>query len=170
MSILGERMLMHWLTPITSSPCSRLVSYCVQSSWTQHLSSSPSGMVSKPTQLQSHITRLQVGPDSITTIPAMASSDPWSLSQDGDFLRYKGLLYVPDNQEIRLDILRSHHDHRLAGHPGITKTIKNIWRQFYWPRMVAFVTDYIHSCTVCSRSKSLHHKPYGPYRFLLIGE
>src|SRR5882724_2903900 len=64
---------------------------------------------------QSHLTRLRVGPDSTTTITAMASSDPWSLSQDGDFLRYKGLLYVPDNQDVQLDILRSHHDHRLAG-------------------------------------------------------
>src|SRR5882724_10103178 len=100
----------------------------------------------------------------------MASPDPWSLSQDGDFLCYKGLLYVPDNQDVRLDILRSHHDHRLAGHPGITKTIKNIHCQFYLPRMVAFVTDCIHSCSVCSRSKSLHHKPFGPHCFLPIGE
>src|SRR5882724_7121585 len=36
--------------------------------------------------------------------------------------------------------------------------------------MVAFVTDYIHTCSVCSRSKSLHHKPFGPHRFLPIGE
>src|SRR5882724_6631806 len=65
----------------------------------------------------------------------MASPDPWSLSQDGDFLRYKGLLYVPDNQEVRLDILHSHHDHHLVGHPGITKIIKNICCQFYWPQI-----------------------------------
>jgi len=44
---------------------------------------------------QSHLTRLRVGPDSTTTIPATASTDLWSLSQDGDFLHYKGLLYVP---------------------------------------------------------------------------
>src|SRR5882724_1541332 len=104
-----ERMLMHWLTRITSSPCSRLVSYCMQSSWTQNPSSSPSDMVSKLTQSQSHLTCLQVGPDSTTTVPALASTDPCLLSQDGDFLHYKGLLYVPDNQEVRLDILRSHH-------------------------------------------------------------
>src|SRR5882724_7031976 len=53
MTILGERMLMHWLTHITSSLCSRLVSYCVQSSSTQHLSLSPSDMVSKLTRLHS---------------------------------------------------------------------------------------------------------------------
>jgi len=69
-----------------------------------------------------------------------------------------------------LDILRSHHNHCMAGQPGITKTIKNIRRQFYWPRMVTFITDYIQSCAVCSCSKSLHHKPFGPHRFLPIGE
>src|SRR5882724_11297378 len=52
MSILRERMLTHLLTPITSSLCSKLASYCVQSSSTQHLSSSPSDMVSK--LIQSH--------------------------------------------------------------------------------------------------------------------
>src|SRR5882724_11666284 len=36
--------------------------------------------------------------------------------------------------------------------------------------MVAFVTNYLHSCLVCSCSKSLHHKPFGPHCFLPIGE
>src|SRR5882724_3460333 len=36
--------------------------------------------------------------------------------------------------------------------------------------MVTFITDYIHSCSVCSRRKSLHHKPFGPHQFLLIGK
>src|SRR5882672_81633 len=76
---------------------------------------------------QSHITRLRVGPDSTTTgAPTVQLPDPWSLSQDGDFLCYKGQLYVPDHQATRLDVLHSCYDHRLAGHPGITKTIKNI--------------------------------------------
>src|SRR5882724_11960721 len=48
--------------------------------------------------------------------------------------------------------------------------IKNICCQFYWPQMVTFITDYIHLCSVCSRSKSLHHKPFVPHRFLPIGK
>src|SRR5882672_10316529 len=120
---------------------------------------------------QSHITRLRVSPDSTITVkPAVLLPDPWSLSPDSDFLCFKGQLYVPDHQATQLDVLHSYHDHRLAGHPGITKTIKNICHQFYWPRMVTFVTNYIHSCSVCRHSKSLHHKPFGPHRFLPIGE
>src|SRR5882724_8262408 len=50
MFIPVERMLMRWLTPITFSPCSRLASYCMRLSSTQHPSSSPSDMVSLPTR------------------------------------------------------------------------------------------------------------------------
>jgi len=40
---------------------------------------------------QSHLTCLRVCPDLTTTTPVAASpSDPWSLSQDGDFLLYRG--------------------------------------------------------------------------------
>src|SRR5882724_12874954 len=61
MSVHVERMLTHWLTCITSSPCSRLVNYCVQSFSTRHPSSSPSDTVSKPTlshNLTSHAFKL----------------------------------------------------------------------------------------------------------------
>src|SRR5882724_10473860 len=50
MFIPMERMLTRWLTPITFSPCSSLVSSCVRLSSTQHPSSSPSDMVSLPTR------------------------------------------------------------------------------------------------------------------------
>src|SRR5882724_12967041 len=50
MFILMERMLTHWITHIISSLCSRLVSYCMQSSSTQHPSLSPSNTVFKSTR------------------------------------------------------------------------------------------------------------------------
>src|SRR6266481_5875293 len=95
-------------------------------------------------------------------------ADPWSLSKDGELLLYKGALYVPDHQDIHLDVLCSHHDHHLAGHLGIMKMVNHIRRQFFWPRLVRFVTDYIHSCTTCRQSKAIHHNPFSPYRFLPI--
>src|SRR5882724_2129195 len=48
--------------------------------------------------------------------------------------------------------------------------IKNICRQFYWPQMVTFMADYVHLCSACHCSKALHHKPFGPHRFLQIGK
>src|SRR5467141_2727269 len=73
---------------------------------------------------QSHITHLQVSPDSTTTVASTIQlPDPWSLSPDGNFLCFKGQLYVPDHQATQLDVLHS-----------------------------------------------FHHKPFGPHRFLPIGE
>ena len=128
------------------------------------LSSIKQGIRSDPFA-QTHIHRLRQ-----KLPPADDRPDPWSLSTDGDFLLYNGLYYVPDHQDVRLDILRSCHDHRLAGHPGISKTINNIRRRYYWPRIIAFVTDYVKSCTACRNAKSIHHKPFGPLKFLPIGE
>ena len=61
--------------------------------------------------------------------------DPWMLSKDGEFLLFKGALFVPDHADVQLDILHSYH-HCLTGHPGISKTVSNICHQFYWPRLV----------------------------------
>ena len=100
--------------------------------------------------------------------PPIMSGNAWSLSPDGEFLLYKGVVYVPNHQDVQLDVLCSYHDHRLAGHPGIGKTVTNIQCQFYWPHLVQFVMDYIRSCTTCCRNKSIHHNPFGPYRFLPV--
>ena len=112
---------------------------------------------------QAHLCRLQ----SQQQHPEL-SDDPWTLSKDGEFLLFKGALYVPDHADVRLDVLCSCHDHRLAGHPGIGKMVSNIRHQFYWPRLVRFITDYVRSCSTCHQSKSVHHKPFGPLRFLPI--
>src|SRR5882672_10822219 len=56
MSILEERTLMCLLTCITSSPCSKLVSYCMPLSSTLHPSSFPSVMASGPTPSPSPIS------------------------------------------------------------------------------------------------------------------
>jgi len=120
---------------------------------------------------QSHITCLWVNPELTTMVTSTISpGNPWSLSKDSNFLCYKGLFYVPDIKDVWLDILCSYHDHCLAGHPGITKKIKNILCQFNWPQMVTFITDYIQYCSVCHHSKSLHHKCFDPHHFLLISE
>ena len=70
---------------------------------------------------QAHLHRLwerQPHPD--------LTDDPWSLSKDGEFLLSKEALFVPDHADVRLDVLRSYHDHCLTGHPGIGKTVSNI--------------------------------------------
>ena len=44
---------------------------------------------------------------------------------------YKGMNYIPNDQELRQDIVKMFHDHETAGHPGELETYNSI-RQYYW--------------------------------------
>ena len=46
-------------------------------------------------------------------------------------LRFRDLIYVPDDEELKQQILRSRHDALAAGHQGRTKTLELVMRTFY---------------------------------------
>ncbi|KAI9549992.1 hypothetical protein GHT06_007060 [Daphnia sinensis] len=52
------------------------------------------------------------------------------------------------------EIMEENHDHMLAGHLGIAKTLARIQRQFTWPNMRTDVTTYVNSCLKGARRKS----------------
>ena len=52
--------------------------------------------------------------------------------EDGGRIGYRGSLYVPDSDELRLRILQEHHDTALAGHPRRAKTFDLLDRCYYW--------------------------------------
>ncbi|KAE8206965.1 hypothetical protein CF327_g7448 [Tilletia walkeri] len=84
---------------------------------------------------------------------------------DGLLLRDKRL-YVPES--LRVDILKSRHDHPLAGHHGRRKTLDLVRRDFFWPHMRKFIHNYVDTCDSCSRTKPQRHKPYGPLHSLHV--
>src|ERR1700731_268351 len=49
-----------------------------------------------------------------------SGDEPFSLSDDKLLLRNKQI-YVPDYDNLWLEILHTYHNHKLAGHPGIHK-------------------------------------------------
>ena len=67
-------------------------------------------------------------------------------------LMLDGKIAVPEDDAIKLRILRMKHDHPTAGHPGRTKTIQLIKRDYYWRKCKDFVTDYVNSCLRCARA------------------
>src|ERR1700726_1604819 len=98
------------------------------------------------------------------------STDPkWSMDDDG-LLRERGRIYVPDVNDLRLCVLHARHDHLLAGHFGQTKTTALVFRDYTWPKLRGFVSDFCKSCTSCGRVKALQHKPYGMLKQLPIPE
>jgi hypothetical protein len=66
---------------------------------------------------------------------------------------YQGRLIVPDEEELKRQILRQYHDHQLVGHPGIANTVVAVTREFWWPGVRRFVTTYIQGCAICQSTK-----------------
>lgn len=115
---------------------------------------------------------LMSDPVAQSKLTELALADPNNTSKyskdDQGHLLYEGRLYVPDTQDLRLLLTQAHHDHALAGHPGVRKTIQLLRRRYWWPGMQDFVTNFILSCDQCKRAKATRHKPYGHLRFLPI--
>ena len=59
--------------------------------------------------------------------------------QTDGLLTYNGRLYIPDDQELRREIVRLCHDTPAAGHPGRMRTTELVQRDFWWPGMSSFI-------------------------------
>ena len=68
--------------------------------------------------------------------------------EDG-LVYYRGKLYVPNDIEIRREILKQCHASATAGHPGRNLTLELVERHYWWPLMRAFVDKYVRGCEQC---------------------
>jgi len=91
--------------------------------------------------------------------------------REGKVIFWRERAYVPDSATLREQIVRDHHDHELAGHPGYTKTHELITRNYWWPRMLADIKKYVLGCEQCQitktdrqRKRSLLHPNEVPQR------
>ncbi len=73
-------------------------------------------------------------------------------------------IYVPDDHDLRLEIVRLHHDTPVAGHPGSEKTIDLVQRSYMWPGMSTFIKEYVTRCERCARCKPSNLAPPGKLR------
>ena len=90
---------------------------------------------------------------------------PWSY-KNGLLLR-NNLIYIPDDNSLRLELLRQYHDDRLAGHFGFLKTFELLSCNYWFPRMHAYVKSYVATCDSCSRGKPSRHLQHGELTPLL---
>ena len=68
---------------------------------------------------------------------------------------------VPEDQQIKLELLKELHCVPYAGHPGFTRTLEITRRHFYWNHMVQEVRQFVLDCPVCQVEKGSHLKPAG---------
>ena len=73
---------------------------------------------------------------------------------------YDSLIWIPDNDTLRLRILRDHHDAQAAEHLGRARTLELVSRNFYWPRQRKYVHRYIDHRDTCHRIKPIRDTPF----------
>ena len=126
--------------------------------------------------LLSHLTETEitVASDLIQLIKSAYSADPFCQDlltttnhlplhytvKDG-LIYLDSFLYIPNSNEIKTKLFTEAHDSRISGHLGVMKTLEQLNREFYWPKMIEDVKQYIKSCTVCISNKSRNHRKNG---------
>ena len=104
------------------------------------------------------------------------SEEGWR--REGKVILWKERIYIPDSVTLHEEIINRHHDSELAGHPGYTKTHKLITRNYWWPRILEDIKQYIAGYERCQATKpnqqpkrnNLHPNkiPRGPWKIISI--
>jgi hypothetical protein len=85
-------------------------------------------------------------------------------------LVFKGRICVPDNEELKKDILKEAHSSPYAMHPGSTKMYRGLRENYWWPNMKREIAEYVSRCLVCQQVKIEHQYPSGLLQPLPIPE
>ena len=80
--------------------------------------------------------------------------------EDG-LLYVRRRLYVPDNAELKTQIIKFIHDSPPSGHAGRAATYDRVSTHYYWPGMTSTVSRFVGNCHVCKRSKSYREGKHG---------
>ena len=82
---------------------------------------------------------------------------------------YEGTrIYVLNQANLKIWILKGFHDSPAAGHFRWDRTLVILKRWFFWEDMAKFVEEYIKTCDVCLRTKINRKSPSGELMPILI--
>jgi RNase H-like domain found in reverse transcriptase/Integrase zinc binding domain/Reverse transcriptase (RNA-dependent DNA polymerase) len=86
----------------------------------------------------------------------------FNLTESNSTWYHSSALVVVEDNKLRREVSSLYHDHCLAGHLGISKTLDLLTRDYWWPTVKDFVTSYVKGCTVCQSSKANTVRPRAP--------
>ena len=67
-------------------------------------------------------------------------------------------IYIPQAGSLRVRVLSALHDAPMAGHPGRDRMLAIAQAAVYWPRLAKQIRDFVKSCDLCQRSKSMNRQ------------
>ncbi len=87
--------------------------------------------------------------------PLIGKKEDWSM--DDGIVLFKEKVYVPPDEELRREVVQNHHNPPVMGHPGIQKTFELVTREYWWPRICQFITQFVKGCATCQTAKVNTH-------------
>jgi hypothetical protein len=104
--------------------------------------------------LMEDIRRLALS-DEAYYVPLVARAEHLGLVvRDGLVYSPTGLLYIPQDDDVRTTLMREVHDAPTGGHLGREKTFARLTAEVYWRGVYHDVRDYVRSCVSCSQNKA----------------
>ena len=76
-------------------------------------------------------------------------------------LYVKGKMYVPNEKNLRLFLLKEHHDPPIQGHPGYKAMLRKLLENWYWFEMPRDCKQYVTNCSTCRHTKAYTSKKQG---------
>ena len=101
--------------------------------------------------------------------------NPTDWEQRDGLIFYKGRTYIPQNLDLRKQIVQLCHNPPAAGHPRQRGTRELVSRLYWWPGLTTFVNKYVTGCDASQRNKPAchprtilqpHEVPNGPWQMI----
>jgi hypothetical protein len=85
-----------------------------------------------------------------------------------DVVWFRKRLVVPDNWELKKEIIDEGHLSKFSIHPGNSKMYQALKENFLWSNMKVDIAKSVPKCDTCQRIKASHLKPFGTLQPLPI--
>ena len=93
-------------------------------------------------------------------IEAKSKETSFKKSEKGIIL-FKNKICVPDNEDIKKEILLEAHTTQYLLHPGTTKMYKDLKMHYWWPGIKKDIIKFVAKCLTCQQIKVEHQRSAG---------
>ncbi|KAL6312880.1 hypothetical protein AAG906_022641 [Vitis piasezkii] len=91
----------------------------------------------------------------------------WNIhSNDG--IHFLNKLCVPNDAQVKEEVMKEAHHSRFTVHPGETKMYHDLRRQYWWQGMKRDISQFVSKCLTCQQVKVEHQKPADCYNHYLL--
>ena len=90
--------------------------------------------------------------------------------EEDEVVYMEGRIYIPNNKDLKEEIMREHHDPADVRHLGQHRMQELIKRTYWWLGLKEDVKKYVQECVKCQQNKMQHQRKAGELHLLEIPE